>query len=172
MSLELFLFYAFAALSVFSAIAMVSFLRHVVAGALSLSVTMVSLAGIYVLLHAELIAVIQILVYAGAILVFFLFVIMLLDLPDGGFGPPPTGQNWVKAVGVGGTLAIAALLVLSVSGSLSLAPLFDSLPPGFGGHQSMGIALFTEHVVAVELAGLILLAAIVGAVVLAKRSLD
>ena len=172
MNFELFLFYAFAALALFSAVAMVSFLRHVVAGALSLAVTMISLAGIYVLLHAELVAAIQIIVYAGAILVFFLFVVMLLDLPDGGFRPPPEGQNWVKAIGVGGTLAIAVMLVVSVSGALSIAPLFDMLPEGFGGHRAMGIALFTEHVVAVELVGLILLAAIVGAIVLAKRSLD
>lgn len=172
MSVELFLFYAFAFLAIFSAVAMVAFVRHIVAGALSLAVTMVSLAGIYVLLHAELIAAIQILVYAGAILVLFLFVIMLLDVRDDGFGPPAEGQNWVKAIGVGGTLGIAALLAVTLSGGLVLGPLVESLPAGFGGHQLVGIALFTEYALAVELAGLILLAAMVGAVVLAKRSLD
>jgi NADH-quinone oxidoreductase subunit J len=172
LNLELLLFYAFAFLAVFSAVAMVSFVRHLVAGALSLSVTMVSLAGIYVLLHAELVAAIQILVYAGAILVFFLFVIMLLDLRDGGFGPPAEGQNWVKGIGVGGSVGIAVLLVASLASEISLAPLVDSLPEGFGGFRVMGIALFTEYAVAVELAGLILLTAMVGAVVMAKRSLD
>jgi NADH-quinone oxidoreductase subunit J len=170
-SIELVLFYAFAFLAVFSAVAMVGFVRHLVAGALSLAVTMVSLAGIYVLLHAELIAAIQILVYAGAIVVFFLFVIMLLDLRDG-FGPPAEGQNLVKGVGVGGSVVIAVLLVASLAGGISLEPLFDSLPEGFGGFRLLGVALFTEYAVAVELAGLILLAAMVGAVVLAKRSLD
>ena len=65
MSVELVLFYAFAFLAVFSAIAMVAFVRHIIAGAMSLVVTMVSLAGIYVLMHAELVAAVQILVYAA-----------------------------------------------------------------------------------------------------------
>jgi hypothetical protein len=64
-NVEVVLFYAFAFLAVFSAVAMVGFVRHIVAGAMSLVVTMVSLAGIYVLLRAEFVAVIQIMVYAG-----------------------------------------------------------------------------------------------------------
>jgi NADH-quinone oxidoreductase subunit J len=171
-SFELFLFYAFAFLAVFSAIAMVGFVRHVVAGAMSLAVTMISLAGIYVLMHAEFVAVVQILVYAGAILVLFLFVVMLLDLRDGGLGSPPEGQNLVKAVGVGGSVGIGVLLVANLRGAFSLTPLVAALPEGFGGYRALGIALFSEYVVAVELIGLILLAAIVGAVILAKRRID
>jgi NADH-quinone oxidoreductase subunit J len=172
MSFELILFWAFGFLALFSALAMVCFVRHLVAAAMSLLVTMVSLAGIYVLMHAELIAVIQILVYAGAIVVVFLFVLMLLDLRGAGLGPPPRGQAVVKVVGVGGTVAIAALLVVKLSGTFALTPLPEALPKGFGGHQAMGIALFTEYALLVELVGLVLLAAIIGAVILAKRRID
>jgi len=152
MSFELILFWAFGFLALFSSLAMVCFVRHLVAGAMSLLVTMVSLAGIYVLMHAELIAVIQILVY--------------------GLGPPPRGQAVVRVVGVGGTVAIAALLVVKLSGTFALTPLPEALPKGFGGHQAMGIALFTEYALLVELVGLVLLAAIIGAVILAKRRID
>ena len=172
MSFELFLFYAFGFLALFSAVAMVSFVRHVVAGAMSLLVTMVSLAGIYVLMHAELVAAVQLLVYAGAIVVLFLFVVMLLDLRDGGFAPPPRGQNLVKAVGVGGTLAIGVMLVANLQGVFAVNPLVAGVPEGFGGHQALGVALFTEYALLVELAGLVLLAAIIGAVILAKRTID
>ena len=172
MNFELGLFYAFAFLAVFSAVAMVAFVRHVVAGAMSLVVTMVSLAGIYVLMHAELIAAIQIIVYAGAILVLFLFVIMLLNLREGGFPAPPEGQNVLKIIGVGGSVAVAVLLVVNISGDFTVAPFVAALPEGFGGYRAVGLSLYTEYVVPVELVGLILLAAIVGAVILAKRSID
>ena len=79
------LFYAFGALAIISALGMLLNLRNTVAAALSLVVTMIALASIYVLLEAHLVAAIQIMVYAGAILVLFLFVIMLLNVRDGGF---------------------------------------------------------------------------------------
>lgn len=172
MSFDLFLFYAFGFLAVFSAIAMVGFVRHIVAGAMSLVVTMISLAGIYVLLSAELIAAIQILVYAGAILVLFLFVIMLLNLRDGDLGAEGSGRNAAKIVSVGGSVGIGVLLAARVSGLFSIAQPNGSPPSGFGGYRALGVALYTEYVVPVELAGLILLGAIVGAVVLAQRRLD
>ena len=172
MSVELFLFYAFAFLAVFSAVAMVSFVRHVVAGAMSLVVTMISLAGIYVLMHAELVAAIQIMVYGGAILVLFLFVIMLLNLREGGFPDAPEGQSVLKIIGVGGSVGVGVLLVVNIAGSFAIAPFVATLPEGFGGYRAVGISLYTEFVVPVELVGLILLAAIVGAVILAKRRID
>ena len=172
MSFDLFLFYAFGFLATFSAIAMVGFVRHIVASAMSLVVTMISLAGIYVLLSAELVAVIQILVYAGAILVLFLFVIMLLNLREDDFARGASGQNALKLVGVGGSVGVGVLLLARVSGGFAIAQPTAPPPPGFGGYRSIGLVLYTEYVVPVELTGLILLAAIVGAVVLAKRRLD
>jgi NADH-quinone oxidoreductase subunit J len=172
MALELALFYAFAFLAVFSAVAMIGFVRHVVAGAMSLVVTMISLAGIYVLLSAELVAAIQIMVYAGAILVLFLFVIMLLNLREEGFARGASRRNALKLISVGGSVGVGVLLVGRAFGVFAIAQPTVPPPEGFGGYRAIGIALYTEYVVPVELMGLILLAAIVGAVVLAKRRID
>ena len=161
------LFYAFACLAVVSALGMVLNLRNAVASAMSLVVTMVSLAGIYVLLEAHLVAAIQILVYAGAIVVLFLFVVMLLNLRADEFAP---GRQWLTKG--------AALLLVVASGAHLVRLLSADLPepgpppPGFGGYAQLGIALFTDYVLLVEMASLLLLAAIVGAVILAKRKID
>ena len=172
MDAALALFYAFAFLSVFSAIAMVAFVRHIVAGAMSLVVTMISLAGIYVLLSAELVAAIQILVYAGATLVLFLFVIMLLNLQTDAFGPTRVGPLLFKVLGALGAAAVAAVLGYSLPGALAVLGSPPPPGPGFGGYRQLGIALYTDYVVPVEVASLVLLAAIVGAIVAAKRRID
>jgi len=173
MSFELFLFYAFGSLAVFSAIAMVGFVRHIVAGAMSMVVTMISLAGIYVLLSAELVGAIQIMVYAGAILVLFLFVLMLLNLRSDDFGPANPRASVLRGAGAAGAVAIAALLLVRIPGAL---PRISALDPesavSFGGYRALGLALYGPYVLVVEVAGLILLAAIVGAVILAKRQID
>ena len=172
MDVALALFHAFAFLSLVSAIAMVAFVRHIVAGAMSLVVTLISTAGIYVLLSAELVAAIQILVYAGATLVLFLFVIMLLNLRTDVFGPTRAGPLVVKALGAFGAAAVAAVLgyrLPSALGALQSPPLPGA---GFGGHRQLGIALYSDYVVPVEITGLVLLAAIVGAIVVAKRRID
>ncbi len=169
MAIELVLFYALAGLAVFGALAMLLFVRNVVASAMSLVVTMVSLAGIYLLLEAHLVAVLQIMVYAGAILVLFLFVIMLLNLRNDDFGPFNPGQVVVKIVGVAVALALGATIAGTV---LVTLPAPAELPEGFGGFRDVGLQLFTAYVVPVETAGLLLLAAIVGAVILAKQKID
>jgi NADH-quinone oxidoreductase subunit J len=161
------LFYAFAALAVASALGMVLNLRNTVAAAMSLVVTMVALAGIYVLLEAHLVAVIQIMVYGGAIVVLFLFVVMLLNLRADEFAP---GRQWPTKLAAGlVVLAAGAELVRLLSAEL---PEPGALPPGFGGYRMVGIALYTDYVLLVEVASLLLLAAIVGALILAKRKID
>ena len=87
MTVPVFLFYLFAALAVASALGMVLNARNTVAAAMSLVVTMVALAVIYLLLEAHLVAAIQMIVYAGAIVVLFLFVVMLLNLRGDDFAP-------------------------------------------------------------------------------------
>jgi len=161
------LFSVFAALAVASALAMVLNLRNTVAAAMSLVVTMVALAGIYVLLDAYLVAAIQIMVYGGAIVVLFLFVVMLLNLRVDEFAP---GRQWLTKAAAGlVVLAAGAELLRLVSGDL---PEPGTLPPGFGGYRMVGIALYTDYVLLVEMASLLLLAAIVGALILAKRKID
>jgi len=162
-----FLFYAFAALSVLFALGMVLNVRNTVAAALCLVVTMVSLAGIYVLLEAYFVAAVQIMVYAGAIVVLFLFVVMLLNLRHDDFSP--SRQLLVKAgAAVLGVVALGQLLRL-LRVSLPEAP---AAAEGFGGYRMLGLTLYTDYVLLVEIASLLLLAAIVGALILAKRRVD
>jgi NADH-quinone oxidoreductase subunit J len=162
---ELF-FYAFGALAVAGALGMVLNVRNTVAGAMSLVLTMVSLGGVYVLLEAYLIGVLQILVYAGAIIVLFLFVVMMLNLRVEQFSPER--QRVVKVLGVVAAAGLGLQLLWLVP---ALAPAAE-LSPGFGGYRQVGLALFTDWVLAFEATSLLLLAAMIGAVVLAKRRID
>jgi NADH-quinone oxidoreductase subunit J len=111
--------------------------------------------------------VIQILVYAGAIVVLFLFVVMLLNLRRDAFAP---GRQWlVKSGALLAALVVLAELLRRFSGAL---PAAQPVPVGFGGYRQLGIALYTDYVLLVEMASLLLLAAIVGALILAKRRID
>jgi NADH-quinone oxidoreductase subunit J len=166
MSAPAVLFYVFAALAVVSALGMVLNVRNTVAAALSLVVTMVALAAIYVLLEAHLVAAIQVMVYAGAIVVLFLFVVMLLNLRSDDFAP---GRARIQKLA--GALLGIALLSQIVRSSVSL-PAQPPAPPGFGGYRQLGVALYTDYVLLVEVASLLLTAAIVGALILAKRKID
>jgi NADH-quinone oxidoreductase subunit J len=169
MSAEILLFYAFALLALFSAVAMVAFVRNVVAGAMSLVVTMLSLSGIFVLLGAEFVGAVQVIVYAGAIMVLLLFVIMLFNLEVDEFGPEPLGRGIFKlaAAVVAALLCMTLLVVLPESGALP-----EPNAELMGGHRELGLALFGRFVLPLEVTGLLLLSAIVGAVILAKQRID
>ena len=160
------LFYLFAGLAVISALGMVANTRNTVASAMSLVVTMVSLAVIYLLLEAYLVAAIQIMVYAGAIVVLFLFVVMLLNLRGDDF--PPGRARLVRLAGA--LLGVAA--VAEVMHRAAPLPAPPPVPEGFGGYHALGISLYTDYVLLVEMASLLLTAAIVGALILAKRKID
>lgn len=160
------LFYAFAALAVAGALGMVLNVRNTVAGAMSLVLTMVSLGGVYVLLEAYLVGVLQILVYAGAIVVLFLFVVMLLNLRGEQWSPERMRVGKVVGVLVAGVLLIQLLWLLPA------APPAATLRPGFGGYRDVGRLLFTDWLLAFESTSLLLLTAMIGAVVLAKRKID
>ena len=125
-------------------------------------------AGIYLLLGAEFLAAVQVIVYAGAILVFYLFVLMLLDLPDE-VARPRFGRHWPFAVLVG--LSFVVPVWLGRLGAVAAAPAGpvsgEARPPG--NLTQMGAALFGPFALPFEVASLVLLAAIVGAVVLARK---
>lgn len=160
-------FYGAGALAVLSALGMVLHVRNTVAAAMSLVVTMISLAVVYVVLEAHLVAALQIMVYAGAIVVVFLFVVMLLNLRSDAFAAPR--QRLLKAAGAALMLGVAGAFLTLVPRSL---PSVRELPEGFGGYRAVGAELFTRFVLPFEVTSLLILAAVVGAVVLAKRRLD
>jgi len=125
------------------------------------------MAGIFLLLGAEFLAAVQVIVYAGAILIFYLFVVMLLDLPDEEAGPR-FGQHW----------PLAAAAALGFAGFAWLARLSTGVapadpPPAAAGPQgslpAVGMALFGPFALPFEMASLVLLVAIIGTVVLARR---
>ena len=169
----LIIFWAFAGLAVVSALSCIT-RRSPVASALWLVVTLFSLAALFVLLDAQFIAVLQVLVYAGAIMVLFLFVIMLLNLGR----PGPTDLKGPVGLIVG--VLLAGGLLVQLLGLRHVAP-----PPGLAlapgvmaraaAEQGMVPAvarpLFGTYLVPFEITSILLLAAIVGAVVLAKRKL-
>ena len=174
------LFYTFH-FYLFGIIAMVSALLFVtrkspVAAALWLINTMFSLAALYVLLDAEFIGAIQVLVYAGAIMVVFLFVIMLLNLGHPSELADARGKGWKLVAGFVG-LALLAQIFAMVR---SRIPEQVTLPPGAvaravereGAIAPIAQPLFTEYLLAFELTSILLLAAIVGAVVLGRRRQD
>jgi len=164
---------------IFGVIAWVSALlcitrRSPVNSALWLVVTMFALAAMFVQLDAQFIAALQVLVYAGAIMVLFLFVIMLLNLGR----PGPTDIKGPAGLAIGTVLAALLLVQLRVLAN-ARPPDAIQLPAGtiaeLQAHQGMVAAvanpLFEAYLVPFEIASLLLLAAIVGAVVLAKRKL-
>jgi NADH-quinone oxidoreductase subunit J len=123
------------------------------------------MAGIYVLLTAHLIAFMQILVYAGAVMVLFLFVIMLLSLGDAQIGAEP--KKAMQYLGVLGAVALASVLVSAIARvSHGGARAVENT---FGTVKAVGNVLFTEFLLPFEATSLLLLVAIVGAVVVAKE---
>jgi len=148
--------------------------KNPVASALWLVVTLFAVAAMFVLLDAQFIAVLQVLVYAGAIMVLFLFVIMLLNLGR----PGPSDIKGPLGLGVAALLGAALLLLLQPLTRTTL-PSAITLPPGsvLALQQQQGIVgsvaypLFGAYLIPFEIASVLLLAAIVGAVVLAKRKL-
>ena len=163
----LIIFWAFAGLAVLSSLACIT-RRSPVASALWLVVTLFAVAALFVLLDAQFIAVLQVLVYAGAIMVLFLFVIMLLNLGRAG----PTDLKGPLGLGVGVFLAgllLVQLLVLRQAGLVLGGPVRPSV--GLGMIPSVARPLFTVYLLPFEITSILLLAAIVGAVVLAKRKL-
>jgi NADH-quinone oxidoreductase subunit J len=165
--MSLLFFYLFAAIAVAGALGMVLNTRNTVAAALSLVLTMVSLGGVYVLLEAYLVGVLQILVYAGAIIVLFLFVVMLLNLRGESFSPQR--QRITKAATVVIGLLVLGQFLLLLPGAFE-AP--AAVAEDFGTYRDVGTVLFTDYVLAFEATSLLLLAAMVGAVILAKRKID
>ena len=161
------LFYYLASASIASAILAVTRYKpiHSLLWVLSL---FLHVAGIFLLMGAEFLAAVQVIVYAGAILIFYLFFLMLLDLPSEA-ASNRFSAHWPIAVGAGG--AFAALLWYARDLAGNLVPPSAAAPEAAssGNVDAVGSMLFTELAVPFEIVSLVLLAAIVGAVVMAQR---
>lgn len=170
MSGGLILFLIFAFGSILSALLMVT-RRNPVISVIYLIVNFFILAVMYLTLEAQFIAIIQILVYAGAIMVLFLFVIMLLNLGDERLltvTNPKLSRRVMIVVGLCLAMLVQLVLPFYLQGTQSVEQI-DSRAADLGTVESIGQALFTDFVFPFEVVSLLLLAAIVGAVVLAGR---
>jgi NADH-quinone oxidoreductase subunit J len=136
-----------------------------IASALYLVVTLFCLAGFYVLLAAPFVAAIQIIVYAGAVVVLMLFVIMLLNLRK---IEEKLTLGWrIAGLTVAG-LALLFLFMVIMRGTASLAPASD-LPEGYSTVKNVGTLLFTDYLYAFDATSILLLLAVIGAVTLIRR---
>jgi NADH-quinone oxidoreductase subunit J len=166
LGLERFLFAALALVAAVSGL-LVIVQRHAVYSAMYLIITMGSLAGLYVLLGAHFVWAVQVLVYAGAIMVLFLFVIMLLNLPR---EDVPWAKHDFRRILLAAALGVILLIELVLVVGLRAAPVRGAaLPPDFGTTAMIGRLLFTTFLFPFEITSVILLVAIVGAMVLAKK---
>jgi NADH-quinone oxidoreductase subunit J len=164
---------------VFSGIAIISALlcitrKSAVVSALWLVLTLFSIAALFVILDAHFIGVIQVLVYAGAIMVLFLFVIMLLNLGRGGPTDLPGWLGHAVTLGIGIVLAVELWAVTRIVPASEIrlpAGALDRVNEQEGAVAMISGPLFREYLIPFEITSVLLLAAIIGAVVLAKRRL-
>jgi NADH:ubiquinone oxidoreductase subunit 6 (subunit J) len=164
MSIVSFTFYAFELLAAASALSIL-FVKNVFYGALLLIVCLLSLAGIYVITHAEFIAVTQILIYAGGVLVLIIFGVMLTTRIS---GKPlmVKNHNWISGMLVG--LSFLTLLITLFTGASFYSSNPVSIDHRYNSINTIGILLMTDYVFPFEVAGILLLVALVGASVVAS----
>jgi NADH-quinone oxidoreductase subunit J len=162
------LFYVFAALTLAFGVLVVAnpFNRNPVTSAMFLVLTIISMAGLFVLLHAFFLAAVQVLVYAGAVMVLFLFVIMLLDLKE-------EERRKVKRFGlVAGLVSVGAIVAIFVRSLLATQPGKDlPAPTAVGDTAMLGKMLFTNYLLPFEIVSILLLVAMVGVILLSKKDL-
>jgi NADH-quinone oxidoreductase subunit J len=162
------LFYVFAALAAASALFMVS-ARSAVNSAMGMILALVAVAADYFLLDAPFLGVLQVLVYAGAVMVLFLFIIMLLDVDKASHAKRPVAK-WAAGVAVthGGITNHAA----TPTPAAPLADGIDAPLPHGTTAKEFGYGLFTKYMLPLQIAGFLLLSAMIGVVTLSKRPKD
>lgn len=166
------LFYVFAALTLLCGLLVIAnpFSRSPVTSAMFLVLTIISMACLFVLLNAFFLAAVQIIVYAGAVMVLFVFVIMLLDLKE-------EERRHIKAFGLAAGL-ISVGIILSVllraisGGSDSTLPLAaNATTAGESDTHALGMLLFTKYTLPFEVISVLLLVAMIGVITLSKKDL-
>jgi NADH-quinone oxidoreductase subunit J len=163
------IFYFFAALAVVSALLVVT-RRNVVQSAIFLITALLATAGIFLQLHAEFLFIVQVILYAGGIMVLFVFVIMLINM-DVSLHQIQWNRQWfvglLTTIIVGGELTLAIVLGRSHLGFPEAAPA-TALEPST---QLVGKVLFSDYMLPFEVASILLLVAMIGAVVMGKKKI-
>lgn len=162
-----YLFYFLSFVAILSAIMMV-FSKNPVHSVLYLVVTFFSIAGHYFLLNAQFLGVVHIIVYAGAIMVLFLYVIMMLNLNK---EVEPIKSNIQKFIGVVSAGLLSLVLIATIK-TTEVNNSTSGISSEIGLVNNLGKTLFNEYLLPFELASILLLAAMVGAVFLSKKELD
>ena len=169
---EAILFYLVAALTVAGGIGVIA-LKSPVHSALSLLATFIMVAVLFFIRHAEFLAAVQMLVYAGGIMVLFLFVIMLVDVkgvrPESAFLTRWTPLAVVGGVLIGVLLALFVLLGVLAAGSGDASALRSVDGELMGNTEAVGITLYTTYLVPFEIVSVVLLVAMIGAIIFGRR---
>jgi len=160
-----FFFYFLSAIAVIGGLLVIT-RRNPVHSALALISSLLALAGLYLMLYAPFVAGVQIILYAGGIMVLFLFVIMLISI-EKAEREYPFNRQWL--VGSVTTTVLAALFVYVFVRGKNIFPMRTAVMPEGQNTQQIGNMLFVQYLLPFEVASLLLLVAIVGAVVMAKK---
>jgi NADH-quinone oxidoreductase subunit J len=163
MSITQILFWVLSIFALFSALMVVTS-KNPVLSVIWLIITFFTISGHYILLNAQFLAIVNIIVYAGAIMVLFLFVIMLMNLSK---DTEPQKNKWLK---IAGALAGGCLLLVMVAALRNTEQNMTEMTTGnIGLIQNLGKALFKDYVVPFEISSVLFLSAMVGVVILGKR---
>jgi NADH-quinone oxidoreductase subunit J len=157
-----FLFFLLAALCVGSVLGMI-ISKNQAYNALFLIVAFASLGGLFGLLEAPFIAVVQIIIYAGAIMVLFIFVIMMINIRT---GIPPEKKKWTLYLSLGLAVVLIIELIVTIKAAFTLPVSTETLEAG---PVSLGRLLFTKYIYPFEITSILIIAALVGAIVLVKK---
>jgi NADH-quinone oxidoreductase subunit J len=166
MTITQILFWTLSILTIFSAL-MVITSKNPIYSVLWLIVTFFTISGHYILLNAQFLAVVNIIVYAGAIMVLFLFVIMLMNLSA---DTEPRRNRWMTMAGAiaGGSLLL--ILVAALKDTEVKMQIAQTTEGDIGLIQNLGKTLFTDYVIPFELSSILFLSAMIGAVVIGKKA--
>ena len=165
MTTHLAIFIGIAVIAIATAVSVLAS-RNAVYSALFLVLNFITIASLYLLLNAAFIALVQVTVYAGAIMVLFLFVIMLLGEER---EEPSSRLKWQAPAAFLMSLALLILFVAAlIQGNMGLQQALAGVPEGFGSPASVGRLLFSEYLIPFEVTSVLLLVAMVGAIVLTR----
>jgi NADH-quinone oxidoreductase subunit J len=165
MTFELFIFYLFAAITLFSAVGVVT-ARNPIYAALFLILAFFTSAATWVLLEAEFLGVVLVLVYVGAVMVLFLFVIMMLDIK---IDTLKEGFTRYLPLGLLVAVAVSAEMILVMKSKTFERPIPEAAQLGVSNTEALGEILYTEYVYPFEIAAVILVVAIIAAIALTLR---